>query len=134
MNIEDKIRLFSEISRLLRPGSIFGIYDIMRDRDGELTYPVPWASEHNINQLDTPAQYKQALDKAGFNVIGENDRRDFALNFFKQLQAKIEANGGPLPLGLHTLMGESTPVKLKNMVNGIAANYITPVEIIARKK
>ena len=134
MNIENKSRLFSEVSRLLGPGSIFGIYDIMRNLDGELTYPVPWASEHDTNQLDTPAQYKQALNKAGFNVISENDCRDFALNFFKELQAKTKANGGPPPLGLHTLMRESTPVKLKNMVDGIAANYISPVEIIARKK
>jgi len=31
-------------------------------------------------------------------------------------------------------MKESTSVKLKNMIDGIAANTITPVEIIAQKK
>jgi ubiquinone/menaquinone biosynthesis C-methylase UbiE len=133
MNIEDKIRLFSEISRLLRPGSIFGIYDIMRNLDGELTYPVPWASDHNTSKLVTATEYIQALQETGFNVISEYNCCDFALDFFKNLQAKIEANGGPPPLGLHTLMKESTPVKLKNMVDGIAADYIAPVEIITQK-
>ena len=52
---------------------------------------------------------------------------------FKQMRAKTEANGGPAPLGLHTLMKESTPNKLKNMVDNIAAGYIAPVEIIAHK-
>jgi len=134
MNIENKNRLFSEINRLLKTGSIFGIYDIMKNMDGELTYPVPWASDHRTSKLVTKSQYKQALKKSGFEVISEYNCRDFALNYFKELQAKINANGGPPPLGLHTLMKDSTPVKLKNMVDGIAANYIAPVEIIAQKK
>ena len=134
MNIADKNRLFSEINRLLKPGSIIGIYDIMRNLEGDLTYPVPWASGHHTNKLATPEQYTQALNSAGFNVTGETNCRDWALNFFKQLQAKIAANGDPPPLGLHTLMKESTPVKLKNMLDGIAADYIIPVEIIAQKQ
>ena len=74
------------------------------------------------------------MSEAGFVVSGENNRRDFALNFFKQMRAKNEANGGPPPLGLHTLMQESTHVKFKNMIDSIAANYIAPIEIIAQKK
>ena len=36
MNIEDKHRLFAEVYRVLRPGSYFGIYDIMRFSDADL--------------------------------------------------------------------------------------------------
>jgi ubiquinone/menaquinone biosynthesis C-methylase UbiE len=133
MNIEDKVRLFKEIFRVLKPGSSFGVYDIMRDKDGELTYPVPWATEAGTSKLATPEQYKDALSTAGFNIISENNRREFGIEFFKQMRAKTEANGGPPPLGLHTLMQQSTPVKIKNMVDNIAANLIAPVEIIARK-
>ncbi|MBN1453707.1 MAG: hypothetical protein JW963_22025, partial [Anaerolineales bacterium] len=73
------------------------------------------------------------LSDAGFEVSTENNRSEFALEFFKQMRAKTEANGGPAPLGLHTLMKESTPIKLKNMVDNIAAGNIAPVEIIAHK-
>ncbi len=133
MNIEDKAQLFSEVYRVLRPGVSFGIYDIMLFRDGDLAYPCPWASEPSISKLASPEQYHQALIGAGFEVGAASNRRDFALEFFMQMRAKNEANGGPPPLGLHTLMKESTPIKIKNMVDNIAAGFIAPVEIIARK-
>lgn len=133
MNIEDKARLFAEIYRVLRPGASFGVYDVMRNKDGDLAYPVPWAAEKSTSALATPEQYRQALGDAGFEVFKENNRRDFAVDFFKALRAKTEASGGPPPLGLHTLMQESTAVKVKNMIENISADYIAPVEIIARK-
>ena len=133
MNIDDKASLFSEIYRVLKPGSSFGVYDVMRQKDGELIYPVPWATESSTSKLSTPAEYKKALSESGFDVSEENNRRDFALEFFKQLRAKTEANGGPSPLGLHTLMQESTAVKIKNMIDNIANGYIAPIEIIAKK-
>ena len=133
MNIDDKAKLFTEIYRVLRPGASFGVYDVMQITDGELTYPVPWATENSTSKLATPDQYKQALNHAGFKVSKENARGDFALEFFRQMRAKTEANGGPPPLGLHTLMRESTAVKVKNMIDNIAADLIAPVEIIAQK-
>jgi hypothetical protein len=66
-------------------------------------------------------------------VSAENPRGEFALQFFKQMQEKVKANGGPPPLGLHTLMQDSTPMKLKNMIDNIAAGRIAPVEIISCK-
>lgn len=133
MNIEDKVKLFSEIYRVLRPGATFGVYDIMRQNSGELSFPVPWATDKSTNKLATPDQYKQALSDAGFEVSSENNRSEFALEFFKLMRAKTETDGGPAPLGLHTLMKDSTSLKLKNMVDNIAAGYIAPIEIIAHK-
>ena len=133
MNIDDKAQLFNEIYRVLRPGALFGVYDVMRDKDGELTYPVPWATDNSTSNLSSPEQYTQALCDAGFEVSTENNRRDFALDFFKQLRAKTEASGGPPPLGLHTLMQESTADKIKNMIENISESYIAPVEVIAKK-
>jgi hypothetical protein len=74
------------------------------------------------------------LENAGFVVSKENNRRDFAVDFFKRLAEKVAADGGPPPLGLHTLMKQSTAVKIKNMIENIAAEYIAPVEIIAHKR
>jgi len=133
MNIDDKVRLFNEIYRVLRPGAFFGVYDVMRSRDGELTYPVPWAAEKSTSCLAAPGQYKHALENAGFVVSKENNRREFALDFFKRLSEKLESSGGPPALGLHTLMKESTAVKIKNMMQNIAEEYIAPVEIITQK-
>ncbi len=134
MNIEDKASLFSEIFRVLKPGASFGVYDIMLEKDGELIYPVPWATNSRTSKLSSSDQYKQALSDAGFDVSKEKSRRDFSLEFFNQLRAKTEANGGPPPLGLHTLMQESTANKIKNMIGNIANGVIAPVEIVAHKR
>jgi SAM-dependent methyltransferase len=133
MNIEDKAQLFNEVYRVLRSGALFGIYDVMRIKDGELSYPVPWATEKSTSHLATPVQYKQALINAGIEVSAENNRREFAMDCFQRLRTKTEANAGPPPLGLHILMQESTDVKIQNMISNITENYIAPVEIIAKK-
>lgn len=134
MNIADKGQLFAEISRVLRPGATFGVYDIMRIKEGELVYPVPWAAGPGTSHLATPEQYKQALLAAGFVISCENNRREFALEFFQEMKAKNEAGDGPPPLGLHTLMKESTALKIQNVVSSLVADYIAPVEIVAQKQ
>jgi hypothetical protein len=105
----------------------------MQINEGELTYPVPWATEKSTSSLASPDQYKQALSHAGFKVSEYSARREFALEFFRQMREKTEAGGGPPPLGLHTLMQETTGVKLKNMVDNIVAGLVAPVEMIALK-
>lgn len=105
----------------------------MQLKEGELTYPVPWATEKSTSKLATPEQYQQALSQAGFAVSPAQNRRDFALSYFRQLRAKAEVIGGLPPLGIHTLMKETAALKIKNMIDKISAGYIAPVEIIGQK-
>lgn len=132
MNIADKENLFAEVARVLKPGSTFGVYDVMQTVEDEISFPVPWAETPATSALASPEQYKNALQKAGFEITAERNRRDFALAFFAELAAKTQAAGGPPPLGIHLLMGESRVVKVKNMADNIAAGRIAPVEMIAR--
>jgi ubiquinone/menaquinone biosynthesis C-methylase UbiE len=133
MNIADKATLCAEVGRVLRPGSLFGIYDVMRIGDGDLTFPVPWATTAASSAVAEPAQYRSALQAAGFAVIAEHNRRDFALTFFEQLRARTMATSGPPPLGLHVLMGRNAPDKIRNMTRNISESRIAPIELIARK-
>jgi ubiquinone/menaquinone biosynthesis C-methylase UbiE len=133
MNIEDKARLCKEVGRVLQPGALFGIYDVMKTGDGEITFPAPWATTAASSAVASPEQYRSALQAAGFTVIAELNRRDFAVAFFDQLRARTMAAGGPPPLGLHVLMGRNAPDKIQNMIQNIANGRIAPVELIARK-
>jgi ubiquinone/menaquinone biosynthesis C-methylase UbiE len=133
MNISDKEKLASEVARVLRPGAVVGIYDVMRTGPGELAFPVPWAATPDLSAVAGPEQYKQALQKAGFSVTAERNRRNFALEFFADLQAKTDTEGGPPPLGLHVLMGTTTLEKVRNMIANISDCRIAPVELIAHK-
>jgi ubiquinone/menaquinone biosynthesis C-methylase UbiE len=133
MNIVDKAKLCSEVSRVLRPNSLFGIYDVMRIGDGELAYPVHWATTAASSAVATPAQYREVLEKAGFAVIAERNRHDFALAQYHLLRAKTAKVGSPPPLGLHILMGNNTSDYVQNMIENVSTGRIAPVELVARK-
>lgn len=132
MNIENKQKFFSEVNRVLSLGARFAVYDIMRVNEGNLIYPVPWATTEKISHLGTLDEYEEKLSQSGFDVILKSQRQDFALSFFKSMRKKAEAEGLP-PLGLHLLMQESTSAKIGNMVANIEAGLIAPFEIIAQK-
>jgi SAM-dependent methyltransferase len=131
MNIADKPALFAEVRRVLKPGAVFGIYDVMRIGDGELTYPVPWASGPETSALATPAAYRDALAATGFTVTTERDRRDFAIDSFRRQQVRMAEQGRP-PLGLHLVMGPEAGRKIAHLAAAIEAGVVAPVEMICR--
>jgi len=134
MNIADKPALFAETARVLAAGGRIGIYDIMRLEDGPLAYPVPWTAGEAADFLAPIDTYRKAIAAAGLSVVSVENRRDFAVDFFDRLQARLRGAGGPPPLGLHILMGADAPTKVANMIANIAAGIMAPVEIIVRKE
>jgi ubiquinone/menaquinone biosynthesis C-methylase UbiE len=134
MNIADKARLCSEVGRVLKPGARFAIYDVMRTAKGEITYPLPWATTAALSAVTEPEEYRKALQSAGFTIVSERNRRDFALAYFDEQRAKVSAAGALPPLGLHILMGEKTRQQARNMHDNIAAGRLAPVELISEKR
>jgi SAM-dependent methyltransferase len=131
MNIADKRALFAEAARVLRAGGRFAIFDVMQIGDGELCYPLPWASTADANAIGSPGQYRDLLSSVGFEVVSERDRRDVALDYFAR--QRVQAADRPAALGVHTLMGARRPEMVRNMSESISAGRISPVEVIARK-
>lgn len=133
MNIADKAAVAAELSRVLRKDGILGIYDVMSVGSEDLSFPVPWATSAEESAVSSADEYKKVFGAVGFEVVTERNRRDFALEFFDQLRASTAASGGPPPLGLHILMGETAPLKVSNMIANISANKVAPVELIFRQ-
>jgi ubiquinone/menaquinone biosynthesis C-methylase UbiE len=133
MNIADKAKLFGEVHRVLKSGGIFAIYDVMRGNDGIFNYPVPWASAAETNFIETPASYRAMLAAKGFEVVTERNRRHFAMDFFRALQAKVVQAGGPSKFGLQIVMGANTSQKVGNMISMIERGTVAPVEMICRR-
>lgn len=131
MNIDDKPALFAGVRRVLKPKGVFGIYDVMRLADGALTFPVPWASRAETSFVTDPATYRRALEAAGFEILAERSRREFAIAFFQQMRARA-AQAGPPPLGLHIVMGADYKTKVANMIASLEAGLIAPTEMICR--
>jgi SAM-dependent methyltransferase len=132
MNIAAKAELFAEVRRVVRPGSDFAIYDVMQEREGALRFPVPWAPVADTSFVESAATYRRMLESAGFALINERSRREFAIDFFRQMRARATEGGEPPSLGLHILMGASAPEKVANMIANLQSGLIAPTEIIAR--
>ena len=133
MNIDDKPRLCRAVRKVLRPGAFFGIYDLMRTCPGDIEFPVPWSSRPETSFVVEPSVYRAALEAAGFTLSKERNRRDFALDFFRDMQAKAKAaGGGASPLGPALIMGPEFKDKLRHVVEAIERGAIAPIELIAR--
>ena len=130
MNIADKAVVFREVARVLKPGTRFAIYDLMRgNNNAPLAFPVPWAQTSDTSFVASVDDYRHALEAAGFRIDHQRDRRQFAIEFFQRMAAQ-NASGPPL-LGVHVLMGEQAPLMLKNVNMAIVSGSLTPVELVA---
>lgn len=133
MNIADRPRLYAEIARVVRPGGVLAIYDVMKGPNEGMVFPVPWAETGETSFLVTPAEMRKLLSEAGFAVICEEECRENALEHQHARLAQVMADKGPPPLGLHLLTGKTSGVKSRNMLNMLQAHQITLAIIIARR-
>jgi SAM-dependent methyltransferase len=127
MNIADKQRLFAGVARVLRPGSMFAVYDLMGRPGAPIEFPLPWASSPSTSHLAPAETYVAELEAAGFSVESVVDRSGFALVFFEQLRSRT-----PGPVGLELVMGEEASVKYRHMVGAVEAGHVAPVVVMAR--
>ena len=134
MNIADKAGIAAQVARVLKPGGVFGIYDVMRVSEGDIRFPVPWANDESHSALASPETYRAALQQAGFRIEHQQDLTGFAQDFFARMAADPRPKGGPPPLGLHLVMGVDTAAKMRNLAGNIADGYVAPIEMIARLK
>jgi ubiquinone/menaquinone biosynthesis C-methylase UbiE len=133
MNIFDKAVVFAEAWRVLKPGSGFAVYDVMRTGDGAIPYPMPWAATEATSFVEPVARYRGLLEAAGFTVESETSRRELALRLAAEMREKA-AKDGPPPFGLHILMGPATPERLGNILATVQAGTVSPVQLIARAR
>ncbi|TGQ69771.1 methyltransferase domain-containing protein [Mesorhizobium sp. M00.F.Ca.ET.186.01.1.1] len=135
MNLPDKPKLMSEAARMLKPGGVFAVYDVMRLKDGGLTYPLPWASNETISFVATPGDYRSAAAAAGFSVTAERPRGAFAVEFFAAMRARMaaaEAEGRKPSPGLGLVMGEDARTKMANLIAALEGGILAPVELLLR--
>ncbi len=131
MNVKDRVGLYHEAARVLKPGAIICIYDVMIKGEEELSFPLPWAQSAETSHLVTPEEMRELLSDAGFEVCEIEDRSAFAKDFFSQTLSR--GAKGHAPLGIHLILGESAREKFLNTFNGIERGCIGPVQIIAKK-
>jgi len=131
MNIADKAGLFENVRRVLKPGALFCVYEVMRAGEGELPYPMPWAQTVETSFVETPETYRRLLSAAGFAIEREENQREFVLKLAGEMREKAAIHGAP-PLGLHVLIGPAWRERLANVMSTLECGTIAPIEMIAR--
>ena len=129
MNIEDKAALFAEVRRVLKPGGLFGIYDVMREATDKLVYPVPWADDATTSFVESLATYRHSLQSAGFAPEWERSFRDDMAAFFRQ---QMSAGPAPAAPGVQLLMGASAATRIGNLRGNIEAGRVAPTALTCR--
>lgn len=114
MNIEDKVRLYSEISRVLRPDGRYVFHEIMAGNGEQLHFPVFWSDRLGLSFLETPAEIRRMLSDCGLEEFRWLDCTKRALEWFENMLTMIEKDGPP-PLGLNVIVGDNVPTKAANV-------------------
>ncbi len=135
MNIRDRAGLYREIARVLCPGATLLIYDVMKTGPQDIVFPVPWSETAETSFLTSPEETKSLLEEAGFSVVDVEQRREFAIQFFRRRLGGNTSDGPPAPpaLSLHLVMGETWREKFRNTLENTVAGRIAPVQMIARR-
>jgi len=123
MNIPNKEKFYSEISRVLKSGGHFLYYEILKKGDGEVNYPVPWASTSEISFLFKETEMDNFLTKFGLIKKQSNDQTTYGIDFLNAAFANMKEFGPP-KIGLNALMGETTKQKLVNVLGHLKSGEL----------
>lgn len=132
MNIPDKTRLYREMHRVLKPGGLLAIYDVLAGPTGAVIYPVPWARTAETSFLLSPDELRTQLDDAGFTVKNWVDTTALAREWFVALAERIRLHGFP-SLGFHLLMGEDFKLMAQNQGKNLQEGRIVLGQLVAQK-
>jgi ubiquinone/menaquinone biosynthesis C-methylase UbiE len=129
MNIAEKDRMYDEARRVLKPGSVFAVYDVLQGEGGDVCYPVPWAREPSISHVATTSETRDLLEAAGFRVVDQHDSSEAGLAWFEAMMRRM-AEQGPPPLTPQVLLGEDFPEMARNQMRNLAERRIRAVSFV----
>lgn len=132
MNIADKHTLYKEMWRILKPGGVLAIYDVLEGTGAPLHYPVPWAREASTCFLISPLQMQNVLHGAGFEVLSWRDTTETDLSWFRQMREKKRTDGSS-PLGIHLLLGSDFQQMAQNQIRNLEENRVALIEAVVRR-
>ena len=129
MNIADKAGCSTNVRRVLKPGALFCVYDVMRADEGDLPYPMPWAQTAETSFVETPETYRRLLERSRL--------QDRARGESARIRARAGArDAGETADGLPPLPAcadrPGWHERLANVMATLERGTIAPVEMIAR--
>ncbi len=87
MQISEKKQLFSELTRVVKPGGCLALHELFAG-EGELHYPLAWAIEPSMSALESISECSERLSKSAFFAGGFIDHSEDGWKFH---ETNIEA-------------------------------------------
>jgi SAM-dependent methyltransferase len=135
MNIADRHALYAGVHRVLRPGCLFAMFDVVAGESGPLHFPVPWARDPAASFLLTPDATREVLDASGFEVIVWSDSTGLAEGWFQAQAAASQSRPEALkPLALPLIMGADFPARAQNLARNFHERRAGLLQAIVRRR
>jgi SAM-dependent methyltransferase len=129
MNIEDRLSMYSEMFRVLRPNGKVAIYDAVKIGDPELFYPVPWAATPKDNHFITAAETRLWLEDAGFVVVEWIDLTEDGKSWMAEASGTMERE----EIGIELLIGQDFANMRANYARNVVSGRLGLLMGVVRK-
>jgi ubiquinone/menaquinone biosynthesis C-methylase UbiE len=132
-NIENKLRLYQEVNRVLAVGGRLVFQEVLRGPETPLHLPVPWAREGGLSFLQPPDAIRDLLARAGFREMIWHDVTAQYIDEYRKLAARTSDPGGPPPLGIHLILGPEAGEMRRNVVRNLEEQRIVLIQGVLKK-
>jgi SAM-dependent methyltransferase len=129
MNIPDKARLIREIRRVLRAGGAFAFYEIFSQPGAQLTYPLPWADDEQLNFLISAAEFRRRLSSAGFHIVQWQDHTSDLITWGENRLVSRDAGLPNLP-ELDLVIGDDYPLRSQNLYRALCRQDLQVIQAV----
>ena len=126
MNIENKGRLFSQISRVLRPKGCLAINTVCIGIKSPVHYPVIWANSPDISFLLSADDLQRLINESGFKQLSWKDDTKKILEGIERARTKPRSEKPrPISPGLFVL---DISTKWRNIVRNLKEERIVVIQ------
>ncbi|MGI9388322.1 MAG: class I SAM-dependent methyltransferase [Methyloligellaceae bacterium] len=131
MNIPAKAEVYAQARRVVKPGGVFAVYDVLQGEGGDVFFPVPWAREPSISHLVSPDDMESLLADAGFQILHVHDSTGESQGWFEAMTARM-AEVGPPSVTFQAFLGGDFPEMARNQVRNLTERRIRTVSYICK--